>query len=362
MKVTPAHLHLLNDLLPAAQARGRARCFVIGGEQLLPAHVAFWRRHAPETRLINEYGPTETVVGCCVHEVTEADLAREVIPIGRAIANTRLYVLDAALEPVPAVVPGELWIGGAGVARGYRFRPDLTADRFRPDPYATRAGARMYRTGDRVVQRADGVCEFLGRCDDQFKLRGYRVEPGEIEAALALHPAVRETSVILREDRPGDTRVVAYVAAATEAAQPGEEQAQWQHEHVDQWRLMFEANYTGSGVGDDPTFNIIGWNSSYDGEAMAAAEIREWLDDTVAQLREGAPRRVLEIGMGSGMILFALAPACDEYLGLDLSAAAVETVRRVAAERDLQAVRARQAEAGDFGDIAPGSYDLTVIN
>ena len=362
VKVTPAHLHLLNDLLPAAQARGRARCFVIGGEQLLPAHVAFWRRHAPETRLINEYGPTETVVGCCVHEVTEADLAREVIPIGRAIANTRLYVLDAALEPVPAGVPGELWIGGAGVARGYRFRPDLTADRFRPDPYATRAGARMYRTGDRVVQRADGVCEFLGRCDDQFKLRGYRVEPGEIEAALALHPAVRETSVILREDRPGDTRVVAYVAAATEAAQPGEEQAQWQHEHVDQWRLMFEANYTGSGVGDDPTFNIIGWNSSYDGEPMAAAEIREWLDDTVAQLREGAPRRVLEIGMGSGMILFALAPACDEYLGLDLSAAAVETVRRVAAERDLQAVRARQAEAGDFGDIAPGSYDLTVIN
>lgn len=362
VKVTPAHLHLLNDLLPASAARGRARCFVIGGEQLLPAHVAFWRRHAPETRLINEYGPTETVVGCCVHEVTDADLDGEVIPIGRPIANTRLYVLDAALEPVPNGAPGELWIGGAGVARGYRFRPDLSADRFRPDPYSPLAGARMYRTGDRVVRRVDGVLEFLGRCDDQLKLRGYRVEPGEIEAALALHPAVRETSVILREDRPGDARLVAYVAAATEAAQPGAEQERWQHEHVDQWRLMFEENYRQPGVGDDPTFNIIGWNSSYDGEPMTAAEIREWLDDTVAQLREGAPRRVLEIGSGSGMILFSLAPDCTEYLGLDLSAAAVETVRRVAAERGLASVRARQAEAGDFRDLTPASYDLTVIN
>jgi amino acid adenylation domain-containing protein len=362
VKVTPAHLHLLNDLLPAMEARGRARCFVIGGEQLLPAHVAFWRQHAPETRLINEYGPTETVVGCCVHEVTDADLGGEVIPIGRPIANTRLYVLDSALEPVPTGVPGELWIGGAGVARGYRFRPDLSADRFRPDPYSPVAGARMYRTGDRVVRRADGVLEFLGRCDDQFKLRGYRVEPGEIEAALALHPAVRETSVILREDRPGDARLVAYVSAVTEAAQPGAEQERWQHEHVDQWRLMFEENYRQPGVGDDPTFNIIGWNSSYDGEPMSAAEIREWLDDTVAQLREGKPRRVLEIGSGSGMILFSLAPDCTEYLGLDLSSAAVETVRRVAAERGLASVRARQAEAGDFRDIVPASYDLTVIN
>jgi amino acid adenylation domain-containing protein len=362
VKVTPAHLHLLNDLLPPSEARGRARCFVIGGEQLLPAHVAFWRKYAPETRLINEYGPTETVVGCCVHEVTDADLDGEVIPIGRPIANTRLYVLDAALEPVSTGVPGELWIGGAGVARGYRFRPDLSADRFRPDPYSPEAGARMYRTGDRVVRRADGVLEFLGRCDDQFKLRGYRVEPGEIEAALALHPAVRETSVILREDRPGDARLVAYVAAAMDVAQPGVDQERWQDEHVDQWRLMFEENYRQPGVGEDPTFNIIGWNSSYDGEPMSAAEIREWLDDTVAQLRRGAPRRVLEIGSGSGMILFALAPDCTEYLGLDLSAAAAETVRRIAAERGLASVRARQAEAGDFSGIVPASYDLTVIN
>ena len=366
VKVTPAHLHLLNDLLPADAAADRALTFVIGGEQLLPAHVAFWRRHAPATRLINEYGPTETVVGCCVHEVTDADLTREAIPIGRPIANTRLYVLDAALEPVPTGVTGELWIGGAGVARGYRFRPELTAERFCPDPYSAHPGARMYRTGDRVVRRADGGLEFLGRCDDQFKLRGYRVEPGEIEAALAVHPAVKEASVLLREDRPGDARLVAYVAAATEPA-PSDagqlaEQERWQHEHVDQWRLMFEENYRRPGVGDDPTFNIVGWNSSYDGEAMTATEIREWLDDTVAQLRAGTPRRVLEIGSGSGMILFALAPTCTEYLGLDLSAAAVANVGRIAAERGLHSVHVRQAEAGDFRGVTPASYDLTVIN
>lgn len=366
VKVTPAHLHLLNDLVPPEEAADLALAFVIGGEQLLPAHVAFWRRHAPHTRLINEYGPTETVVGCCVHEVMDADLAREAIPIGRPIANTRLYVLDGVLEPVPNGVPGELWIGGTGVARGYRFRPELTAERFCPDPYSSSPGARMYRTGDRVVRRADGELEFLGRCDDQFKLRGYRVEPGEIEAALALHPAVKEASVLLREDRPGDARLVAYVAAVTEAAasvaEEVRERERWQEEHVDQWRLMFEENYRRPGVGEDPTFNIVGWNSSYDGGPMPAAEIREWLDGTVAQLRAGAPRRVLEIGSGSGLILFALAPGCTEYLALDFSAAAVDTVGRIAAERGLTSVHVRQAGAGDFRGVAPGSFDLTVIN
>lgn len=362
LKLTPAHLRVLNDLVPPGAAAGRARVFVIGGEQLLPEHVAFWRRHAPATRLINEYGPTETVVGCCVHEVTDADLAGDAIPIGRPIANTRLYVLDAHLELLPAGVPGELWIAGAGVARGYRFRPDLTADRFRPDPFAPESGARMYKTGDRVRRRADGVLEFLGRFDDQLKLRGHRIEPGEIEAALARHGTVREAVVMLREDRPGDQRLVAYVVPEPERARTGAEAARWQSEHVDQWRLMFEENYRQPGTGDDPTFNIIGWNSSYDGQPMSAREIREWLDHTVAQLRECAPRRVLEVGCGSGLILFALAPHCAEYAASDFSAATVEKVGRIAAAQGLAQVRVRHGEAADFTGVAPGSYDLVVIN
>jgi len=362
LKLTPAHLRVLNDLIPAAEAAGRARVFVIGGEQLLPEHIAFWRRHAPASRLINEYGPTETVVGCCVHEATDADLHGDAIPIGRPIANTQLYVLDAQLELVPPGVPGELWIAGAGVARGYRFRPDLTADRFRPDPFSATPGARMYKTGDRVRRRADGVLEFLGRFDDQLKLRGHRIEPGEIEAVLARHPAVREAVVILREDRPGDQRLVAYVVPDAAQARRGSEAEQWQSEHVAQWRMMFEENYRQPGPGDDPTFNIIGWNSSYDGQPMPAADIRQWLDDTVAQLRADRPSRVLEIGCGSGLILFALAPHCTEYTASDLSAATAERVAQLAAERGLSQVHVRQGEATDFTGVTRAGYDLVVIN
>jgi amino acid adenylation domain-containing protein len=362
VKLTPAHLRILNDLLPSAAASDLVRVMVIGGEQLLPEQVAFWRRHAPATRLINEYGPTETVVGCCVHEVTDSDLSKEAVPIGYPIANTRLYVLDPNLEPLPVGVPGELWIAGAGLARGYRYRPDLTADRFRPDPFSSDPGARMYCTGDRVRRRVDGALEFLGRVDHQLKLRGHRIEPGEIEAALERHEAVHEAVVIKREDRPGDQRLVAYVVPELTRAKAAVGAERWDSELVQQWRMMFDQNYRQPPPATDPTFNIIGWNSSYDGRPMPAGEIREWLDDTVRQLTVSAPRRVLELGFGSGLILFAIAPQCEEYVGTDFSSASVETVGRLAAERCLQQVRLLQREANDFTGLPTRKYDCVIIN
>ncbi|MFD2170714.1 amino acid adenylation domain-containing protein [Tumebacillus lipolyticus] len=212
VKVTPAHLQLLNRELEGEDWQGLARALVIGGEALLPEQVAPWQERAPETRLINEYGPTETVVGCCVHEVSEADRGGA-IPIGRPIANMAMYILDAQQQPVPIGVVGEIYIGGHGVARGYRNREELQAERFLPDPFRAEEAAKLYRTGDLASYRADGAIEYVGRIDSQVKIRGYRIELGEVEAALYQHPAVREALVIDREDIPGNRRLVAYLVA-----------------------------------------------------------------------------------------------------------------------------------------------------
>ncbi|HVT17364.1 MAG TPA: amino acid adenylation domain-containing protein [Thermoanaerobaculia bacterium] len=214
VKLTPAHLDVLAQLLASQPVAGGAGALVIGGEALSWASLAFWRRHAPRTRLINEYGPTEAVVGCCVYEAAPSAGGAAAVPIGRPIANTCLYALDRFLQPVPQGVAGELYVGGAGVARGYLRRPELTAERFVPDPFAGRPGERLYRTGDLVRLGAGGDFEFLGRTDQQVKIRGFRIEPGEIQAVLASCPAVRESVVVAREDQPGERRLVAYWLAA----------------------------------------------------------------------------------------------------------------------------------------------------
>jgi amino acid adenylation domain-containing protein len=211
IKITPAHLELLERSLGADAVGGRTRYFVIGGEPLPGESLQFWQRYAPETFHVNEYGPTETVVGCCVEFVTAAERVTGQVPIGHPIANTTLYVLDPAGEPVPVGVAGELYIGGAGVCSGYLGKPELTAERFVPDPFAAIPGARLYRTGDQARRRADGVLEYLGRLDFQVKLRGFRIELGEIESVLASDPTVQTVVVLAREDAPGDKRLVAYV-------------------------------------------------------------------------------------------------------------------------------------------------------
>jgi amino acid adenylation domain-containing protein len=211
VKLTPLQLDLLSAWPAAAEVGRRTRAFIIGGENLLADSVAFWRQHAPDTRLVNEYGPTETVVGCCTYTVAADSPTTGSVPIGRPIANLRLYALDAAMEPVPVGVPGEIYIGGAGVARGYLGRPGLTAERFVPDPFSPAPGGRLYRTGDLGRFLSDGNLEYLGRNDHQVKIRGHRVEPGEVEAALRRHPGVRGSVVTAHEFGAHDRRLVAYV-------------------------------------------------------------------------------------------------------------------------------------------------------
>ncbi|WP_245871436.1 non-ribosomal peptide synthetase [Asanoa hainanensis] len=189
LKLTPGQLAVLGELLTPEQARSLAHFLAVGADAFPVRIMRSWRRIDDATPMINEYGPTEASVGNCVHTVT-GDEVGESLPIGRPIPNTTMYVLDDALRPVSVGVPGELYIGGACVVRGYTGKPHLTEEKFLPDPFSSVPDARMYRTGDIGRWLPTGLLEFLGRIDDQVKIRGYRVEPAEVEAALVAHPSI----------------------------------------------------------------------------------------------------------------------------------------------------------------------------
>ncbi len=192
---------------------------IIGGEALSIEHVRRFRDRVPAVALVNGYGPTEGTTFTCTYPIPrELPAQRAAIPIGRPIANTEVYVLDRVRQPVPIGVPGELYIGGDGLARGYLNLPELTEEKFVADPFGRRAGARLYRSGDRVRWRDDGNLEFLGRLDHQVKVRGYRIELGEIETVLGQHPEVRDQAVVARQNGSGENNLVAYVVPRGDVA------------------------------------------------------------------------------------------------------------------------------------------------
>jgi len=204
-------LALLNQEWRAARSEGLVETFVVGGETLLAEQVQIWRDLNYPPRIVNEYGPTETVVGCCVYEVQPDDPVHGPVPIGWPIANTQMYIVSPDMELLPIGELGEIYIGGAGVARGYLNRPELTAERFLADPFSAEPGARLYKTGDLGRRRSDGAIECFGRLDDQVKIRGYRVELGEIEAMLFAQSGVRACAVVATESAFGSKQLVAHV-------------------------------------------------------------------------------------------------------------------------------------------------------
>ena len=201
-------------------ALGRLYAVIVAGEACPNDLLCQHRRRVPGVRFFNEYGPTEATVWCTVYEACEEERSAT-ISIGHPITNAQVYLLDRRMELVPIGVSGEVYVGGAGVARGYWNRAALTAERFVPDPFCTTPGGRLYRTGDMARYRSDGVIEFIGRRDEQVKIHGYRIELGEVEAVLQLHPSVRGAVVVAREDRAGELRLVAYVVSAGEATVTG---------------------------------------------------------------------------------------------------------------------------------------------
>ncbi|MFF2013512.1 amino acid adenylation domain-containing protein, partial [Streptomyces sp. NPDC058195] len=206
LKMTPSHLALLEGLDASVAP---SRTLLVGGEALSGELLGRWRERHPDVTVFNAYGPSESTVTCCEWRLEPGDATpRGAVPIGRPFPNTRVYVLDGALRPVPVGVPGELYVAGKPLARGYLDRPALTSERFVACPWG---GGRMYRTGDVVRWRAGGVLEFVGRADDQVKVRGYRIELGEIETALGQCTGVSRSVAVVREDTPGDRRLVGYV-------------------------------------------------------------------------------------------------------------------------------------------------------
>jgi pristinamycin I synthase 3 and 4 len=330
------------------------RDLLFGGEAVDPHAVRQVLAHGAPRRLLHVYGPTENTTFSTWQLVEAVEHDASTVPIGLPLANSTAHILDARLEPVPAGITGELCLGGIGLAWGYHGRAAMTAERFVADPYASAPGARMYRTGDLVRRDLDGAIEFVGRADHQVKLRGFRIEPGEIEEALRKHERVRDALVTVHQSQPDRKELLAYVIdrdAGSASDAP-----------IEQWQELYESTYA-AGAEVDPDFNLTGWNSSYTRAPIAADEMRMWVAETLRSLEALHPKRVLEIGCGTGLLLTRLAPQCESYTGLDFSGEVLAQLRRhIAQSDDLRHVVLRQGLAHELSFVADDSVDLVILN
>jgi len=351
MQATPTTWRMLID----AGWQGDAGLTVLcGGEPLAPDLAEALLARAKS--VWNLYGPTETTVWSSVERVVTSRAPT----LGAPIATTQLHVLDVCGQPAPVGVPGEVCIGGAGLARGYLRRPALQAERFVDNPFG---GGRLYRTGDLARRRADGALEFLGRMDHQVKIRGFRVELGEIEAVLRRHDAVQD-AVSTVVERPAGPQLVAYVTADEERVRGmrSAEPAPTAAELVERWRDRWDETYRVGRAGSDPRFDLSGWTSSVTGLPMPEAEMAEWVDACVGRVRALRARRLLEIGCGTGLLLQRLAVECDEYWATDVSPSALAGVRDVCEQQGLASVRLLEHAAHELGDLPAGHFDVVVLN
>ncbi|WP_313918702.1 non-ribosomal peptide synthetase [Tahibacter sp.] len=344
MLPTPlAELALAQGMVPAS-----LRVLATGGARLTrhrPARAAF--------RLLNLYGPAEITVAATCDDVGEDGP----ITIGRPIPHLRAYVLDESLQPQPIGVVGELYLGGIGVAAGYLGLPELSAQRFLRDPYASDPVARLYRTGDLVRWLDDGRIDYVGRADDQIKMRGMRIELGEIESALAALPQVREAAVVPLGQAGDVTRLIAFVVL-----QPAEPAAieDLSDQRVAEWTRLYDDNYR---VPDAQVlFDFGGWNSSYTGESIALVEMEEWRQQTVARVLALQPRRVLEIGCGSGLLLLGIAPLCERYVGIDFSREALHHLQAKVDRQGIDGVELVHARADELDRLGAECFDTIIVN
>jgi amino acid adenylation domain-containing protein len=299
---------------------------LVGGDLSSLDLMAKWSKGR---RLINAYGPTENTVCATMHHYAEGDSNTN---IGRALNNVSLYVLDNTLAPVPIGVTGELYIGGASIARGYLNNKELTAERFITNPFATETDkakglTRLYKTGDLVRWLADGNLEYVGRNDDQVKIRGYRIELGEIEHALAQVPGIKQSCVLVKERKTesGSTKYLVgyYVLDRNHVPEKNSD-------ILDSWENLYDSEYE-KGIEEkeiEIEADFSGWNSYITAEPIPLPEMRAWRDDIVALIRSLDPENVLEIGVGSGLLMYPLVKDVQRYVGLDISQSVITRHRK----------------------------------
>ncbi|OBH51075.1 non-ribosomal peptide synthetase, partial [Mycobacterium sp. E2479] len=321
------------------------------GEACPQELVAAW---APGRRIFNAYGPTEaTIWASCSAPLSGG----QPVNIGAPIPGMCALVLDARLNPTPIGVVGELYLSGPALAQGYVGRADLTAERFVADPYVG-AGSRMYRTGDLVRWTRAGSLDYLGRADTQIKLRGQRIEPGEIENTLLACPQVARAAVTVHRSDTG-SQLIAYITIehTSTADQDAEIVEEWQHLYDE----LYDADVEAPGFGMD----FRGWNSSYTDDAIPLEEMVEWRSATVDRIMALRPRRVLEIGVGSGLVLSQIAPVCERYVATDISAVVIDRLARTLEDlqipwRDRVELLTRPAHVTEA--LPEGGFDTIILN
>ncbi len=339
------------------------------GEAVPVSLIRKWIETYRAIPIVNAYGPTEAADDICQLTI-DAPLPpeRRTVPIGRPLANLALYVLDSNLRLVPRGVVGEICVSGIGVGAGYLGDASKSAAAFVANPHGHGTHQTLYRTGDLGRWLPSGDLECLERLDHQVKVRGFRIELGEIEGMLGGNPAVREAVVVARDDPSGDKQLVGYVVPDTGSEEIRRQLDALRNQQIDLWQDLHEDSYRDSLVRGDVTFNVIGWDSNYTGAPLPEVDMREYVDFSIERILSLSPRRVLEIGCGTGLIMFPLLPHCDRYTGTDLSSVSIEQLKRL---RDSDELRGRirgldraklwQRKADDFDWIESGEFDTALL-
>ncbi|MBW4506974.1 MAG: amino acid adenylation domain-containing protein [Scytonematopsis contorta HA4267-MV1] len=367
--IPPFQIKTLSDKLREKAEKWALQRLLVGVEPIPEYLLSFIQKQIPGLQIINGYGPTESTICTTLYSVHLGKSCDRKTPIGRPVQNTEIYLLDNYLQPVPVGIPGEIYISGIGLARGYLNCPDLTAKTFIPNPFSSQSGAYLYKTGDRAKYLPDGNLEILGRLDSQVKFRGFRVELGEIEAVLRQNPLVQETVVLLREDVPGDKRLVAYVVQNQKQQNANSNQplstSTPEVEYLSQIQTVYDQFYSWEFSQSDPSINLRVWKSSYTEHPLPESEILESVDNTVSRVISLHPQRVLEIGCGTGLLLSRIAPYCHHYIGMDISEVALQYLEQqlVANKHNLLSkVKLLQGMAHDLSAIAAEEIDTVILN